>query len=412
MKSKRLALFASIVFLLSGCSAQVENTSEQKLLDIKNCNYHTSEIVKDTLPEEVYFDPYALENRYDLPARMFERSKRVDYGTVLNDVEYWSSTADDYKQCNILLPPDYDETKTYPVLYVIHGWGGNHANQIDTNGYLTLLYGNMMHDGLTVPMIIVNVDMYTDKLAEKGSKTNLEMRYIYDKVVDDIAIDLMPFIEKNYPVKKGREYTAVAGVSQGASEALCTGFKWLDKFGFISGYAPDAGVIPTKWFEGTFWNIPYFEEFPTPAEDSVPYYVYMAVGSNDPENVEITLYYSDVLKELGVHNQTDLVEGYGHNPEFWEQCFFNYLSKIFRTDGSCVPPEPKDDPILSSPPGDINGDYDTDIVDVAIVISHINGQKALTEEEMLMADVDHSNEVDIVDAVMLLSHINGENLLK
>ncbi len=286
--------------------------------------------IEKSTADEAAFDPYATENRYDITDEMFDKRDGVDYGTVQTDVTYYSTTAKDNKQCNILLPAGYSESGHYPVMYVFHGFGGSHSNQIDTDSYLTLLYGNMLHDGLTVPMIIVNVDMYTDKLADKSSKTEEELRYIYDKAIDDIAVDLMPFIELHYPVKPGRENTAVAGMSEGGAKSLCTGFKWLDKFGYTGSFAPDTGVIPTEYYKGTFWNTPVFEEFPQPTAQNTPYYLYMAVGSEDPWNIDCTLYYRDVLNNMGVKNQTDYVEGYEHNPTFWRQCFYNFLTKIFR----------------------------------------------------------------------------------
>jgi enterochelin esterase-like enzyme len=190
----------------------------------------------------------------------------------------------------------------------------------------------MLNDGSTVPMILVNVDMYTDKQADKESKTDEELRYIYDKAIDDVAVDLMPFIEKNYPVKTGRENTAVAGMSEGGAKSLCTGFKWLDKFGYIAGFAPDTNVIAIgENYMDSFWTVPYFPDgFPRPTADTTPYYLYMTVGSEDPWNIEGTLHYRDVLNEMGVKNQTDLVDGYGHDYKFWRQCFCNYLTKIFK----------------------------------------------------------------------------------
>jgi len=280
------------------------------------------------------FDPYATENRYDISEDMFKKRSDVDYGKVLKDVSYYSSTAGDDKQCNILLPAGYDESKKYPVMYVFHGFGGSHNNQIDDDSYLTLLYGNMLNDGLAVPQITVNVDMYTDKQADKDSKSDEQLRYIYDKAIDDVAVDLMPFIEKNYNVLTGRENTAVAGMSEGGAKSLCTGFKWLDKFGYIGAFAPDTGVIPTEYYKGTFWNTPYMQEFPKPTEANTPYYLYMSVGSKDPWNIDCTLYYRDVLNKMGVKNQTDLVEGYEHDSNFWQQCFYNYLNKIFRSSPS------------------------------------------------------------------------------
>lgn len=315
-----VAVLIVFAVCLSACSTRKSSGLPSKAADS----------VKSATADESKTDPYSVKNRYDIGNEMFEKRDGVDYGKVLKDVTYYSKTAQDNKQCNILLPPGYSEAETYPVMYVFHGFGGSHSDQIDDGSYLTLLYCNMLSDGLTVPMIIVNADMYTAKLADKDSKSDEELRYIYDKAIDDMALDLMPFIEENYPVKKGRAGTAVAGMSEGGAKSLCTGFKWLDKFGYIGSFAPDTGVIPTEYFKGTFWNTPVFKEFPKPSKDNTPYYLYMAVGSKDPWNIDCTLYYRDVLNEMGVKNQTDLVEGYEHNYKFWRQCFYNYLTKIFQ----------------------------------------------------------------------------------
>lgn len=280
--------------------------------------------------ESIFRDPYATENRYDIPASMFEKQSGVDYGRLDKDVTYYSTVAGDDKQVNVLLPAGYDESRIYPVMYVVHGFDANHNSHVGTDSYLTLLYGNMLNEGLAVPMILVGIDMYTDKLADKEEKTFRELRYLYDKVIDEIKIDLMPFIEQTYPVSTERKDTAVAGVSEGGAKSLCIGFNWLDEFGWIGGFAPDANVIPTGEDPSNYWFDPYMEAFPQPNESNTPYYVYMAVGSEDPWNIDCTFLYRDKLNEIGVKNQTDYAQGYGHDSEFWGQCYYNYLTKVFQ----------------------------------------------------------------------------------
>lgn len=314
--------------ILSACTS-AQPTAQPESASLEESVTPSESATQQSAAAETDSNPYATENRYDISEEMFAKRSDVDYGTVLHDVTYYSTTAGDDKQCNILLPAGYDESEQYPVMYVFHGFSGEHSDQIDTDSYLVLLYGNMLHDGLTVPQIIVNVDMYTDKLAEKDEKTDEELRPIYDKAIDDVAVDLMPFIEENYAVKTGRENTAVAGVSEGGAKSLCTGFKWLDQIGYIAAFAPDPGVIPTEFYKGTFWNTPVFEEFPQPTETNTPYYLYLAVGDEDPWNIDCTFYYHQVLDDMGIANQTDLAEGYEHDYIFWRQCFYNYLSKVF-----------------------------------------------------------------------------------
>ena len=315
-----LCAAVSCALVLSACAGQKPQTASTT---------DTASVPAATA-DQAAFDPYAEDNRYDIPKSMFEKHSDVDYGTLQKDVTYYSTVAGDDKQVNVLLPAGYDEKAVYPVLYVVHGFGGDHNSHIDTDSYLTLLYGNMLHDGLTVPMVLVGVDMYTDKLADKDSKTDEELRFIYDKLIDEIHTDLMPFIEATYPVSAERLDTAVGGVSEGGAKSLCIGFKWLDDFGWIGSFAPDTGVIPTEYFKGTFWNTPYMQEFPQPTAENTPRYLYMAVGSEDPWNIDCTLYYRDVLDGMGVKNRTDYVEGYGHDSDFWGQCYYNYLTKLFR----------------------------------------------------------------------------------
>ncbi len=273
---------------------------------------------------------YAMPTYDTVPEEFLEWHDDVDYGTIDENVEYYSTTAGDIKYCNVLLPAGYDESQEYPVFYMIHGWGGAYDSHVYDGSSLQILYGNMLNEGLTVPMIIVGVDMYTDPLADKDSKSEEEMRLSYDKTVEDVGLDLMPFIEERYSVKTGRLNTAISGVSQGATTSLATGFRWQSKIAYIASLAPDPGVIPTPYYAGTYWNWPIFDEFFIESEDTMPRYIYLSVGTEDPWNVEVTAYYGEKMDEKGIPNQNDLVEGYGHDGDFWDLGHYNFLQKIFR----------------------------------------------------------------------------------
>ena len=53
----------------------------------------------------------------------------------------------------------------------------------------------------------------------------------------DLIIDLIPFIENNYPVLKDREYRAIAGLSMGGGQSLNFGLGNLDKFAWVGGFS-------------------------------------------------------------------------------------------------------------------------------------------------------------------------------
>lgn len=315
---------STAVLIFSGCST-INNPSVPNTVSSDENTVTASDNTK-----QGSFDPYAIENDNNVPDNLIERHKDVNYGTIDADVEYYSSNAKDSKRCNVLLPAGYDSSKKYPVLYAIHGWGGDYTGLIHEDSFLHILYGNMLEQGLTVPMIIVSVDMYTDILADKENKTKEEMRLCYDKVVYDIKQDLMPFIESRYSVLTGRENTAVAGQSQGGTESLAAGFIHQEYIGYIGSFAPATGVIPTEFYKDTYWNWPVLDDFVIEDEKNTPKYIYLSVGSKDPWDIDPTLYYGEVMTENRIRNQTDFVEGYEHDHIFWRLCYYNFLKKIFR----------------------------------------------------------------------------------
>ncbi len=320
MKKRLALLMVAVMLLMTGCApgAGTELPTEAPTM---------------ASPERPAYDPYATENVYKLSEKLTEKQKGTDYGTLEEDVKYYSDTAGDYKYCNVLLPPGYNKEESYPVLYMVHGWQSDYDVHLCEDSYLLLLYGNMLREKLTVPMVIVSVQMYTDtaKNREKIEEKEETLLAAYNKVVKDIPNDLMPFIETKYSVRTDRPGTAIMGVSQGGTKTLAVGFDHLNRFGYIGSFAPDPGAVPTDFLKDTIWNAPLLENgFPAYDPYLEPFYLYLAVGADDPENVEVTKYYGKLLKELGYQNQTDVVDGYEHDYLFWSVCFYNFLNKIFR----------------------------------------------------------------------------------
>ena len=316
-----LLLCVMIVFAATGCSGTSGDGAA------------ATEAATEAPPTRPKFDPYAKKNVYQLSEKLTEEQDDTDYGTVKENLKYYSKTAGDYKYCNVLLPPGYNKKKKYPVLYMIHGWGSGYDVHLYDGSYLHILYGNMMREKKTVPMIIVSAEMYTDKLKNRAKieESDATLLAAYNKVVRDIPRDLMPYIEKHFPVRKDRLGTAIMGVSQGGTKALATGFANLDRFGYIASFAPDPGTVPTKFLKKSIWNKPLLKDgFPQYDPSLDPYYLYLAVGADDPENVEVTKYYGKQLKRMGYKNQTDVVKGYEHDSDFWRVGFYNFLNKIFR----------------------------------------------------------------------------------
>ena len=82
---------------------------------------------------------YAMPTYDTVPEELLEWHDDVDYGTIDENVEYYSTTAGDIKYCNVLLPAGYDESQEYPVFYMIHGWGGAYDSHVYDGSSLQIL---------------------------------------------------------------------------------------------------------------------------------------------------------------------------------------------------------------------------------------------------------------------------------
>jgi len=278
----------------------------------------------DDIPRNSYGD-----TDFSRPQGFDEKRDGVDYGYMNDRVIYYSSTIGKDKMCGVLLPAGYDEKKKYPVVYVLHGFGGDHFDWSRDDSYLDIVYGNMLVDGTAKPMIIVTVDMYTSEIASKETATGEQSRTAYDNFVNDLQNDLMPFIERTYSVKTGRENTGIIGTSQGGTECLAIGFIMQDKIGYISSLAPCPGVIPTQFNAGSFWNKPILEDFEIKSEETKPVYLSLMVGSRDPWCLDSTRYYHQKLTEEGIKHDYFEVEGSGHDDDVWKAGLYNLFKRCF-----------------------------------------------------------------------------------
>lgn len=133
-------------------------------------------------------------------------------------VHYYSTTAGTTRQACVMLPTEYDTSKDYPVVYLLHGLGGNDEAWKDMGADCI---AENLHIYQNVPqMILVGVDSV---ILSEGSASDLDMwgqLAAYDASVDDIVNDLMPYINTHYPVRTGREILRLPDIPW-AAEMLC-----------------------------------------------------------------------------------------------------------------------------------------------------------------------------------------------
>ena len=160
----------------------------------------------------------------------------IAYGKI-DTITYPSKTVGTNRRAIIYTPPDFSKKKKYPVLYLLHGIGGDEKEWLN-GGKPQVILDNLYADGKIEPMIVVMPNgraMKDDRaIGNIMAPDKVQAFAAFEK---DLLNDLIPFVEKTYPVLKDRENRAIAGLSMGGGQSLNYGLGNLDKFAWIGGFS-------------------------------------------------------------------------------------------------------------------------------------------------------------------------------
>ena len=148
----------------------------------------------------------AAPKGFDVKREGIERGK-------LETVEYESTTVGAKRKAQVYTPPGYSKDRKYPVLYLLHGIGGDEF-EWTRGGVANVILDNLYADKKAQPMIVVlpNGRASKDLTAKDPIPKQSPAFAAFEK---DLLTDLIPFVEKNYAVKADRESRALAGLSLG-----------------------------------------------------------------------------------------------------------------------------------------------------------------------------------------------------
>jgi enterochelin esterase family protein len=161
---------------------------------------------------------------------------------------YRSAVANDERDFYVYTPPGYhaSEKKTYPVLYLLHGYSDD-ASGWTAVGRANVILDNLIAQAKAKPMIVVMPlgygTMEMVRVGWGGISNHPEVReQNLTKFREALLTEVMPKVESEYRIAKERDSRAIAGLSMGGSESLLTGLNNLDKFAWVGAFS--AGGLP------------------------------------------------------------------------------------------------------------------------------------------------------------------------
>ncbi len=173
-----------------------------------------------------------------VPGELTENYYEANEHGNLSKVWYDSPTIGTKRRMFVYTPYGYETSgKDYPVLYLLHGGGGD-EDAWSTMGRARQILDNLIEKGLAKPMICV---MPNGNAGQQAAKTQLLEEKTYDRndpayadlYVKSIVKDIIPYIESHYRVIAKPEARAVSGLSMGGGHTLRVTTLFPETFDYI-----------------------------------------------------------------------------------------------------------------------------------------------------------------------------------
>jgi enterochelin esterase-like enzyme len=243
------------------------------------------------------------------------RREGIEHGN-LELVEYDSTTVGVKRKARVYTPPGYSKDQKYPVLYLLHGIGGD-ENEWARGGSPDVILDNLYADKKVVPMIVVlaNGRAATDVTGRDPIPRQSPAFAAFEK---DLLIDLIPFIEKTYSVETDRESRALAGLSMGGGQALNFGLNNLDTFAWVGAFSPAPNTKPPA----------DLVKDPEEATSKLRL-LFVACGDND-RLFRVSQGVHAMLDEKQVPHLYNVIAGGQHDFKVWKSELYRFTQLLFR----------------------------------------------------------------------------------
>lgn len=233
----------------------------------------------------------------------------------LEMVDYDSTSVGTRRKALVYTPPDYSPATTYPVLYLLHGIGGD-EEEWRKGAKPEVILDNLIADQKAVSMIVVMPNGRAQP-NDRATGNVMASAPAFAKFEDDLLKDLIPFIESKYAVKSRRESRALAGLSMGGGQSLNFGLAHLDTFAWIGGFSSAPNTRPPE------------QLVPDPARArELLKLLWISCGDRDGL-IFISQRTHAYLKEKNVPHIWHLDSG-GHDFTVWRSNLYHFARHIFR----------------------------------------------------------------------------------
>ncbi|TVS09579.1 MAG: esterase family protein [Planctomycetaceae bacterium] len=232
-------------------------------------------------------------------------------------ISYDSKSVGTTRRMQVYTPPGYSKDKKYPVLYLLHGIGGD-ENEWQRFAQPNILLDNLLADGKATPMIIVMPNGRAQK-NDRAEGDVFRSAPAFAAFEEDLLKDVIPTIESRYSAAADREHRALAGLSMGGGQSLNFGLAHLDTFAWIGGFSSAPNTKPPA----------QLVHDPAATKQKLRL-LYLSCGNKDGL-IRVSQGVHAHLKEHDVPHVWN-VDSYGHDATHWRNNLYHFVQRIFTQD--------------------------------------------------------------------------------
>ena len=259
----------------------------------------------------------------------FYKVNPVPHGTV-SRVWYDSPALGLERRMTVYTPAGYETGgKRYPVLYLLHGMGGDEEAWISL-GRTAQILDNLIAQGKAKPMIVVMPNGNASQEAAPGESSRgmvpptMQLPKTMEGSYEQAFPEIVKFIDKNYRTVKSKSGRAIAGLSMGGFHSLHISKQYPDMFNYVGLFS--AAIMPNKEASS-----PIYENMEGKLKvqfDKKPALYWIAIGKTDflyKANEE----YRKLLDKKG-YKYTYYESDEGHIWRNWRIYLTEFVPMLFR----------------------------------------------------------------------------------
>lgn len=215
--------------------------------------YFTIDGVRTIDPSNAYVirDVASLSNIFLIDGDQADMYKvnKIAHGSV--SFRWYNSPGNNMdRRLTVYTPAGYENnSKRYPVLYLLHGIGGDEEAWIGS-GRLVQIMDNLIAQGKASPMIVVMTNGNVAQEAAPGSGSNGFVKPVFmlphtmDGKFEETFMDIINFVDKNYRTINKKEGRAIAGLSMGGFHTANIALNYPNTFNYVGLFSAAIGVSP------------------------------------------------------------------------------------------------------------------------------------------------------------------------